>query len=127
MIITNMQADMLPNTWRYISFDNIKNLLLKFKAVPMSDTKNQTGQVALFRRHSSYSMAEREFIDWRKIYTFLLLISTPIPSKDQKREYFERLKENADAETGLITIRKFLKVSHKYIIDVIVLGISMVR
>ena len=38
MIIVNMQAGMMPNTWRYISFDNIKQLLLKFKAVPMSDT-----------------------------------------------------------------------------------------
>ena len=82
MIIVNMQADMLPSTWRYISFDNIKSLLLKFKGVPMSDTQNQTGQVALFRRHSSYAMAEREFVDWRKVYTFLLLISCPVPTRD---------------------------------------------
>ena len=72
---------MLPNMWRYVSFDSIKQLLLKFKAVPMADTAASAGQVAVFRRHSSYSMTAREFVDWRKVFMFLLLNSTPFPTK----------------------------------------------
>jgi len=77
----------------------------------MQDMANTTGQVALFRRHSSYAQADREFVDWRKAFTFLLLISCPIPSKDQKRTFFDQLTESADPETGLIDIKTFLKVT----------------
>ena len=102
MLIVNIQAGMLPNMWRYVSYDSIKALVLKFKAAPMADTLASAGQVALFRRHSSYNMTTREFVDWRKVFMFLLLNSTPYPSSAQKEEYFEQLKEHADPVTGLL-------------------------
>ena len=57
-------------------------------------------------------MAEREFIDWRKVFTFLLLISCPVPSKEDKRAYFECLTKSADPNTGLLSHAKFQKVSY---------------
>ena len=56
-------------------------------------------------------MAQREYIDWRRVFTFLLLISGPCPSNDQKREYFDLLMEQAHPETGLLSLARFLKVS----------------
>ena len=97
--------------WRYVPFDSIKALLLRFKAAPMADTLASAGQVALFRRHSSYSMTAREFVDWRKVFMFLLLNSTPYPTKAQKDEYFDLLTEHADPTTGLISLQTFQKVS----------------
>ena len=82
MIIVNMQAGLLPNAWRFVSFDSIKLLLRKFYASPLSDTATQTGQVALFRRHSSKGLVDREYVSWRMIFTFLLLISGPLPTTD---------------------------------------------
>ena len=110
LIVVNMQAGVLPNTWRFISFESIKELINRFKATPMSDNANQTGQVALFRRRSSPGINEREFIDWRKVFTVLLLISGPCPTNNQKREYFQQLRESAD-EAGLLSLHRFLKVS----------------
>jgi len=104
-----MQAGTLPNAWRYVQFDSVKQLLRKFQAAPLADTANQTGQVALFRRHSSRGMLEREFVDWRKVFTFLLLISGPIPSEEQKKQYFDELRNYAD-EQGLLDQKKFLKI-----------------
>ena len=77
----------------------------------MADTLASAGQVALFRRHSSYNMTTREFVDWRKMFMFLLLNSTPYPTSSQKDEYFEQLREHADPVTGLLGLQTFLKVS----------------
>lgn len=110
MILVNMQNGLLPNAWKFVHFDCIKQLIRKFHATPLADTANQTGQVALFRRHSSRGAFEREFIDWRKAFLFLLLISGPIPTNDQKREYFDDLKKNQD-DGGLINHSKFLKTA----------------
>ena len=91
MIIVNMQAGMLPNIWRYVSYESIKALLINLKATPMSDTKTDVGSLNLFRRHSSAAVAEREFINWRRAFLMLILMSGPCPSIEQKREYFTKL------------------------------------
>jgi len=92
MLIVNMQAGALPNAWRYVAFESIKQLVNKLHATPLADTPNQTGQFALFRRHSSRGTFTREFVDWRKAFVFLLLISGPIPTDVQRSEYFAQLK-----------------------------------
>ena len=81
--------------------------------IPLSDendedaTKNQT---LLFRRKSVSKEFEfdRRFVDWRKGFLTLALMSAPLPTKHQKDEYINLITKD---DGSLMQSVEFVKVS----------------
>ena len=111
-----MQANCLPNLWRYVTFDNVIDLTSRLSAKPLTDSPN--APVKLFRR-KSVSIdgvdAIRSFIDWRKAFTILVLMAGQLPSTEEVQGYCSKLRAQVTiSEDGLLTKDAFVNVSNAY-------------
>ena len=50
---------------------------------------------------------ERRFIDWRKAFLAIILMSTPLPTQEQKKTFIELIKKQDD----VLQCAEFEKVS----------------
>ena len=114
-MLLNMQSSVLPNVWRYVTFDNIIELASSLEAKPLSDSPNSANQVALFRRRSLSVEGldvKRTFVDWRKAFTIMALMSGKLPTQADIDSYCSKLRAQQEAaEDGLISKQAFAKVS----------------
>ena len=78
----------------------------------MADKDDTINQQKLFRRKSMSADfdSDRRFINWRKAYLAILLMSSPFPTHDQKKEYIKLVREKIGA---LSTKQGFAKVSSR--------------
>ena len=59
-------------------------------AVPISDSYDKGGAATNLFRRKSLSVdldIDRRFVDWRKIFLAIALMSAPFPTKAQKQEF----------------------------------------
>lgn len=112
LMLLNVQSQLLPNVWQFIPFERIFALLKAFQATPISDNPN-AGTQQMFRRKSmSLEDEERFFVDSRALMLILCLVSSELPTHDQKEDYISKLKFKAEsAEDKMLTKELFVKVS----------------
>ena len=104
LILLNMQAQpsVLPNVWRYVSFDAVINLASKLEAQPLTDSMSDPKSLNLFKRkQQSTEFAEgaagtRKFVDWRKAFLIFALMAGRIPTEADIQDYITILREKAE-------------------------------
>ena len=103
----------MPTVWRYVPFEAVLRLANMFKAQPLTDNPDG-GQALMFNRNVEGKDAgsERKFIDWRKAFLMLSLMSGKIPTREQKDAYFNLLRNKKTAcQDAKLTKEVFIKVS----------------
>ena len=112
LTLLNIQQEVLPNVWRYVSFENLEALAERFVAKPLTDSPNGD-QVQMFRRRSvEGNNQDRKFMDWRKAFVVLALMAGKIPSGEQKQAYFNNLRaKQTICEGGILTKEAFVKIN----------------
>ena len=94
----------MPNVWRYVPFDTIIEMTARLAASPLSDSPDAAANVQLFRRNSSIdgSLEVRKFIDWRKAFTILVLMSGKIPTYEELNAYYGKLRAVKSASANQV-------------------------
>ena len=116
MLLGDMQAGVLPNMWRFVSFEQVIELSHFLEAKPITDNPNSAISLKLFRRRSTTQQdvddIARTFVDWRKAFVILSLMSGKIPTEDEKQSYYSKLRaKRAVSDDGLLSESAFVKVS----------------
>jgi len=111
MLLKNMQANILPNVWRFVSFEAVIELSQRLEAKPLTDNPNAPSS-KLFQRKSQ-SMSEmdvvRIYVDWRKAFTIFALMAGQVPSEAQKQAYYSKLRaKRQSSENGLLSLEAFV-------------------
>ena len=90
------------------------DLVEHLKARPLTDSPDGQ-QSPMFRNTNNFDgkeVVERKFMNWRKAFIVLALISGKIPSKEQKEAYFSKLRtKQTICHAGKLTRQVFIKVS----------------
>jgi len=85
MLLKNMQADILPNVWRFVSFEAVIELSRHLEAKPLTDDPNAVAASSkLFQRKSlsgTQNDVVRCYVDWRKAFTIFSLMAGQVPSE----------------------------------------------
>ena len=93
------QPSVLPNVWRFVSFDAVTSLATKLEATALSDNMSDRGSRQLFKRNNQSmeftegSAGVRKFMDWRKAFLIFALMAGQLPTENDKQVYFEKLQE----------------------------------
>jgi len=116
MLLKNMQANILPNVWRFVSFEAVIELSQRLEAKPLTDDPNAVVASSKLFQRKSLSMREnnvvRCYVDWRKAFTIFALMAGQVPSEAQKQTYFSKLRaKRLSSENGLLTKEAFISVS----------------
>ncbi len=115
---------MLPNLWRFVSYDAFDSLTYRLEAKPLTDNPDQSNNMQLFRRKSvstdNIGEAKRVFIDWRKAFVICALVSSRLPSEQELHGYFNKLRAClAVAENGNLKKSDFIKVSEILVLSLV--------
>ena len=116
LILGDIQANILPNMWRFVSFEQVIELTQFLEAKPITDNPNSALSLKLFRRRSTNQAdvdeIARVFVDWRKAFVILALMAGNIPTEEDKQTYYSKLRARRSiSDTGLLDEKAFVKVS----------------
>ena len=115
-MVLNLQSGLMPNAWRYVSFDRIAEMVNRFKSSPLNDKPQSAGNQGrtLFRRKSldpkDEGTLERIFVDWRRILTAFALGSGPLPTQADKDALFGEIREARTENTSTVSLKAFQRI-----------------
>ena len=110
LMFVNLQANALPRQWRQISFEKILELASNFSAVPQSEANE--GAKPLFRGKSMKITEERQYVNWKRIFTAIALNANSYPKTKDLQAYIIKLESLVEPESGLISETSFVDVSY---------------
>lgn len=76
LIVLNFKRGRIPTSWRYEDFGSFMNWTKKFKTKPLGVDSSPLYQRAETRG------SQREFVNWKKIFTYFVLLEAGIPDRE---------------------------------------------
>ncbi len=105
LVVINFKEGRMPETWRYQDFSIFIQLKDRFKTLPLGYEESP-----LYSNKEERKQGHREFVQWKKLFTYFILLTSYVESSAQVEEYFDTSLMPHANEKGEISLEEFIKV-----------------